>query len=203
MSPVTGPQKSVAILLLGTGLVALILGLLRVPLPVDWILGLAGVAMAAVGYLLWSFPIGPANEAVGPREVPQAAQLTEVPASPATRMEVESLKHTLRDWETTAMDYLEALHRSLDQFAAEDPRRPAIVRDAEIFVRFAAARGLHRIAPESGEPYVEGLYGIVEEESSTEIPPGSVLRCLEWGYEVRGEVRKKAIIVLAKSSARS
>lgn len=115
------------------------------------------------------------------------------------RVELALLQREIDAWKQMGMDYFAMLQRGIEQYGEEDPRGMALLRDAEIFARFCAGRGLERITATAGDPLVTELYQVIDEEASTAVAPGAILCCEEWGYRSGTEVYKRARVVLAKA----
>lgn len=116
------------------------------------------------------------------------------------RLELESTRNAIEAWQETAIDYFETLQRGIEEYGEEDPRGKALTRDAAFFARFCAARGFERITAQPGDPLVDGLFQVIEEEITDDVPAETILRCVEWGYRSGTIVHKRAKVVLAKAA---
>lgn len=103
-------------------------------------------------------------------------------------------------WQRTAVEYLDHLQQILGALEADDPRRATVERTASAFTKYSAPRSLERICPTAGEPFIEDDHQAHEEEDSSEVPAGCIVRCDEWGYRAGEEVVKRAKVVISKST---
>lgn len=117
------------------------------------------------------------------------------------RLELASARNALDAWQNVAIEYFETLERGIEGYGADDPRGRALARDADIYARFCAARGLERITAETGDPVAPGLFQVTGERETHEAPAGTILACTAWGYRSAATVFKPAQVILAKAPA--
>ena len=114
------------------------------------------------------------------------------------RLELELIRKSVETWKETAIEYFETLQRGIVAYGDDDLRGKELSRVASTFASFCSARGLDRIMAHPGDPLVDGLFQVVDEEISTEVLADTILYCKEWGYRSATKVYKRAKIVLAK-----
>lgn len=116
----------------------------------------------------------------------------------ALRLQLTAAQREIDAWKHMAIEYFDMLQRGIEQYGEEDVCGKALLRDADIYARFCAARGLERITASPGDPLIAELYQVIDEEQTDRIPSGAILRCTEWGYRSGSEVYKRAHVVIVK-----
>lgn len=119
-----------------------------------------------------------------------------------TRRECARTASEVKAWQQTTIDYFDYLQRALECYDEDDPRKPTIGKAADVLDKLTVPRELVRVAPQPGDPFVDEVHQAEKEEESAEVPPGSVLRCEQWGYRLGSEAVQAARVVLAKAPAR-
>ncbi|MGC8668642.1 MAG: hypothetical protein ACP5VE_11065 [Chthonomonadales bacterium] len=110
------------------------------------------------------------------------------------RTKAEALRLKLQDWDDTAMQYLDAVQRALSMQGITDERRNAWMKAGANFARFAAQNGFDVIAPNPGEPFIQGHHKAVNGMPGT---GACVVRCIHWGYRRENHVYRPAEVEAA------
>jgi len=113
------------------------------------------------------------------------------------REELAGYQHELAAWREMSIEYLDALDRAVEQYGPDDPRGSALSRDASIFARYCAGRGLERITAAPGDPLVPGLFQVVEIVDHEGISEGTIAECVAPGYRQGTEVYRRALVKIA------
>ena len=110
------------------------------------------------------------------------------------RTEVAGLNRQITDWDKSAIDYLDAVQAALSMPGLDESRRQAWKRAGDAFIRLAQRQGLAVIAPQPGEPYVEGLHKVTESlgdrRAATVIAVG-----VSWGYQNGSRLYRPAEVI--------
>ncbi|MBD2434367.1 MULTISPECIES: nucleotide exchange factor GrpE [Fischerella] len=122
------------------------------------------------------------------------------------RQELGNLRRKIEGWQDFAVDFLKYMERTLELLPNSNSENEQysqqliskVLKDFEkhVYLNF----GLERISPSPGDDLDENLHQAVEEKESTEVQPGKILDCKEWGYRINGELYqdKRAKVILAK-----
>lgn len=115
--------------------------------------------------------------------------------------EVSRLTSELAKWEKAAVAYFDTLQRTLAFPDLTESERSYTERDVRDFARAVLQTGLEPIRPTAGDPFVEAHLQATGYETS-EIPAGSVVRCLSWGYRNGSRVIRRAEVTISGKEAK-
>lgn len=118
------------------------------------------------------------------------------------RTEMAALQESLRNWDQTAIAYLEAAEEVVRNPAMDERHRRAWKKAADDFCRMAERHGFRRIDPRRGEPFVPGLHQAVDVIGD---PARATVvdECLRWGYANGPDVYRLAEVRVVEPSTLS
>lgn len=118
----------------------------------------------------------------------------------AQRQETGKLNEEVKVWRETAIDFFESLERMLAN-SDDNQSREKIKKVVQDFEKLVNQHGLERINPSPGDEIKEKLYQFKDYEESDQFKPGTVIRCIKWGYKIHGQLyqNKYAEVILAKA----
>ncbi|NJM70911.1 MAG: nucleotide exchange factor GrpE [Scytonema sp. RU_4_4] len=108
------------------------------------------------------------------------------------------LQRKINHWEEGATEFFRLLERAVDY--ETDENRLLINRILYGFNRIVVNLGMERIIPQQNESLNENFHEAIDEEES-DIIPGSIVRCMSWGYRIGDKLIEKAKVIVAKSPA--
>lgn len=111
------------------------------------------------------------------------------------RTEVAGLSRQITDWDKSAIDYLDAVQAALSMAGLDESRRQAWKRAGDAFIRLAQRQGLSVIAPQPGEPYIEGLHKATEIRGDRRRAT-VVAACVTWGYQNGSRLYRPAEVIV-------
>ncbi|MEH1832728.1 MAG: nucleotide exchange factor GrpE [Nostoc sp.] len=118
------------------------------------------------------------------------------------RQEKGNFKRDLENWNKSAIEFFEILERGLEN-KENNERQNVIEKNLQEFERIVKKHGLSRIAPSPHEKNDESEHEFKDYEESSDVEPGSILRCDRWGYRSGTTVLKRAEVILAKKPENS
>jgi len=149
-------------------------------------------AIKDVGIKLAGSLSAPAQSA--PQVPPSVMQLGEL------RNQIAVLESEIRDWDDTAMDFLDAVQRALAMDGIAPERKDVWARAGNILIRRAQRNGFDVIRPNPGEPFLVGLHDVANGAR-----PGAgefiVQRCIRWGYRRGNHVYRPAEVEVAPAQS--
>jgi len=101
----------------------------------------------------------------------------------------------------TIVDILQAEERQFRHLDAPPSDREAVERRARAMARQVASCGPRLVTPEPGDSVQPEEHDVTENEASSAVSPGSVLRCTAWGYRFRDRVLARARVTRAIAPA--
>ncbi|KAB8314020.1 nucleotide exchange factor GrpE [Tolypothrix campylonemoides VB511288] len=104
------------------------------------------------------------------------------------------LQRKINHWEQAATEFFCLLERAVDYETDENTR--LINRILDGFARIVMNLGMERVIPQPDEPLNEKLHEAIDEEESN-ITPGNIVRCVNWGYKIGDKMIEKAKVVVA------
>jgi hypothetical protein len=119
------------------------------------------------------------------------------------RIEVIQLKSEVKDWETTAISFIQGLERlqSMDEISTEYKRAVNLVLKNGL--RAFAARGFILIRPERGEKFDDEVHAFDGFERDEDLTINTIIKCTRWGFRGNSIGIVKAGVVLTKEPALS
>lgn len=130
------------------------------------------------------------------------AQLEEVKTllkeSMTLRQNEGNLQREIEKWQRFAVEFFDNLERMLDYQKDNGSKQiiEKVIRDLD---KLVDPLKLERITPLQGDNLNEELHQANEEEKSSNIEPGKILKCKKWGYKINGKLYqdKRAEVILA------
>lgn len=119
------------------------------------------------------------------------------------RQEAGNARRRVGEWQDLAVEYLSLLERAIVDEGLDPTMRQGMEVSLRQFERLARRQGVTTIAPHPGEPFDEVMHRYVGEEKSAQAPPGTVLHCKSWGYQLGERVARQADVVLVAAEVRS
>jgi hypothetical protein len=115
------------------------------------------------------------------------------------RQEVARAAADVKKWEQSAVEFAQLLERMSDPTSglSEEYSRAA-TRMTDGFAKAFAPFGLQLVIPAAGDSYDSRLHDVVGEESHDAIPVRKVVRCIEWGVNLRGEITKAKVVLASR-----
>jgi molecular chaperone GrpE (heat shock protein) len=104
------------------------------------------------------------------------------------------LQRKINHWEQAATEFFCLLERAVDYETDENTR--LINRILDGFARIVMNLGMERIIPQPDESLNEKFHEAIDEEESN-ITPGNIVRCVNWGYKIGDKMIEKAKVVVA------
>ncbi len=102
-------------------------------------------------------------------------------------------------WADSMMEYCTFLNRTVNLPGLSPEYARAVKKSSDVLVTHLAALGLDVIAPRPGERFDDRLHKAEDFETGEEgIEPGSVARCLSFGYRTGPKVLQKAVVHIAE-----
>ena len=108
----------------------------------------------------------------------------------------------VKKWEQSVVEFAQLLEQTSDPASGLSPEyQRAAARMTGYFAKAFGPFGLQLVSPTEGDSFDARVHqaGGVEEHAS--VPAGRVVRCIEWGFILRDEVRKAKVVVASEPVA--
>lgn len=113
------------------------------------------------------------------------------------RMALGERDRVVESWAESAIQFLEAVEAAESNPDLAAPHREAAARFRKHFERTHASLGFIVVAPAPGDPFDDRQHIFAESENGPPgTPPGTITRCLQWGYCVGGGRLVKARVAV-------
>ncbi|MBD2770944.1 nucleotide exchange factor GrpE [Iningainema tapete] len=100
----------------------------------------------------------------------------------------------IQNWEQSAIDYFQILERAIENETTENKK--TIEKLLSEYEQTVKNQGLEPIKPKHNEPPNEKIHQITSEQQS-EITPGNIIKCTNWGYRIGERIIQKAKVIIA------
>jgi molecular chaperone GrpE (heat shock protein) len=118
------------------------------------------------------------------------------------KQQVERAADEVKDWEKSVIKFAELLEQTSDPASGlPSEYQRAAERMIGYFAKAFGPFGLQLISPAEGELVDQRVHQVAGTEEQPAIAPGRVVRCVEWGFIMRHEVRKARVIVASEPTA--
>ncbi|XZF60603.1 MAG: nucleotide exchange factor GrpE [Gloeotrichia echinulata DVL01] len=118
------------------------------------------------------------------------------------RQEKGNFKRDLEIWNNSAIDFFQTLEQGLEK-EENNERRNVMEKNLQEFEMIVNKRGFYRIIPSLNDKNDESEHEFKDYEQSSNVEPGSILKCACWGYRSGGKVLQRAKVILAKKPENS
>jgi molecular chaperone GrpE (heat shock protein) len=116
------------------------------------------------------------------------------------------LGRELEDWQKAALEYLEAMERSIIMLRDCSNPTDKQIHDRQMaekavltFFKLFQPLGLEKIEPSPGDPLDDRLHEGYQEVETKTIPEGHIVASEGWGYRIGTQIRKRARVTVAKA----
>ena len=116
------------------------------------------------------------------------------------------LGRELEDWQKAALEYLEAMERSIIMLTDYSNPTDKQIHERQMaekavltFFKLFQPLGLEKIEPSPGDPLDDRLHEGYQEVETKTIPEGHIVASEGWGYRIGTQIRKRARVTVAKA----
>lgn len=116
------------------------------------------------------------------------------------RQEKGNLNNELDKWNQSSIYFFQLLERSLENEKSLDIQEfiNKAIREFELIVNKC---GFSRIVPTTNSKFDDDEHEFKDEEQSSDVENGSIIRCDRWGYRSGVKVLQRAQVIVAKKTA--
>lgn len=113
------------------------------------------------------------------------------------RQEKRQLQDELDNWNQSCIEFFELLKRGWETEENNECRN-VFEKNIQEFEFIVKKRGFSPIKPSKTNKFDEAEHEFKDDEESSDVSPGYILRCKRWGYRSGSKVLRRAEVILAK-----